>query len=629
MLLEDDSVMMKIYGWLIAALVGVALALPVSAGAQEPPKKPEPAKAAPAAPAARPAPPAARAAPAAAPQRAAAPPQQRAAPQRAAAPQRQAPQRAAAPQQQAPQRAAAPQRQAPQRAAIPQQQAPSVAAPAAASRATNRAQRAAQPNQPAAAAATKQPAAAAAAKQPASAAAAVKQPAAAATVTNQPTAAQTRQQLRAERTLQQRENRAVRALPAKQRAAKQLDIQNARQLRAQQRQQQAQPNAIAAPNAAVQSNAQTRNALRRNGTAGITPLAARQGRFASRLAARQANVANASVANASTRGVRIAARRAWQRGQRAGFVPWYGPVFWPYAYSDVFDYAFWPDGYDEGYWDYAYDDFFDGMFWGEQGPPAEYAYAGPAGTTANPTASYAGVQELCTQPGSGVTAWPFADIERKVGLNAEQKSQLGQVRSAASKAAAVFKASCPAGNAFPLTPPGRLQAMTGRLDATLQAVQTVRPALEAFYDSLSDEQKERFNELGPKGTTSKVAASASETSGAAPQETDSCKQPKPGLANLPIEKIEDVVKPTDAQQADLKNLQDATDKAVGIMQAACPDETPLTPTGRLAAMQTRLQAMIDAANTVKPALASFYASLDNEQKARFNRIGEALAQSGG
>jgi hypothetical protein len=66
-----------------------------------------------------------------------------------------------------------------------------------------------------------------------------------------------------------------------------------------------------------------------------------------------------------------------------------------------------------------------------------------------------------------------------------------------------------------------------------------------------------------------------------------------------------------------------------VLQAACPDETPLTPPGRLAAMQTRLQAMVDAAKTVKPALDSFYASLDNEQKARFDRIGQELAQNNG
>ena len=51
------------------------------------------------------------------------------------------------------------------------------------------------------------------------------------------------------------------------------------------------------------------------------------------------------------------------------------------------------------------------------------------------------------------------------------------------------------------------------------------------------------------------------------------------------------------------------------MQAACPEETPITPPGRLEAMEKRLQAMIDAAKTVKPALESFYGSLSNEQKA--------------
>jgi hypothetical protein len=37
--------------------------------------------------------------------------------------------------------------------------------------------------------------------------------------------------------------------------------------------------------------------------------------------------------------------------------------------------------------------------------------------------------------------------------------------------------------------------------------------------------------------------------------------------------------------------------------------------------------MIEAANTVKPALNGFYASLNVEQKARFNRLGRELAQA--
>src|SRR4029078_5621533 len=158
--------------------------------------------------------------------------------------------------------------------------------------------------------------------------------------------------------------------------------------------------------------------------------------------------------------------------------------------------------------------------------------------------NYAAVRDLCRQPGSGVTAWPFADIERRRGRTADQKDLLGEIRKASQDAAAVFKASCPPDDAFPVTPPGRLDAMTARLEATLQTVQTVRPALENFYASLSDEQKERFNELGPKPTAANAEArDASEA-------TDPCNQPQPGLANVPFERIEDVINPTDAQEAE-------------------------------------------------------------------------------
>jgi hypothetical protein len=444
----------------------------------------------------------------------------------------------------------------------------------------------------------------------------------------QPAAAQaqtlTRTQQRAERKLRRQEDRALRNTPKSQRAAKREEIQRTREQRASGR-QQATPNALTAqPNGAVQTNAQTRaqrradRAARRaaRGLAPVTAQAARQGRFAS---------AFAGTSTRANRGARQAARSAWRQGLRAAFVPWYGPVFWPYAYSDVFDYAFWPGGYDDGYWNYAYDDFVDSMFWGEDGPPAEYVSAEPSGSAASPAprVTYAAVQELCKQPGSGVTAWPFADIEKKVGLNADQKTLLDDVRSAAKDAAAGFQASCPADNAAPLTPPGRLQTMTARLQATLQAVDTVKPALDKFYASLSDEQKERFNQLGPKSTANNAEAKA-----ALPANAKACSDAKPGLTNLPIERIGDAVEPTDEQDAKLTALQDATDKAVGVLQAACPQDTPMTPPGRLDAMETRLKAMIEAANTVKPALEDFYGSLSSEQKARFNRIKEVAQTSG-
>ena len=443
------------------------------------------------------------------------------------------------------------------------------------------------------------------------------------------TPAQRRATARQERVERRREQRVLRNLPPAQRAARRQKFEQAGQQRAQQRLQQQQTQQQAQPSARVNATAAAGPAnprLRRNGQPRITPQASRQGRFAGAFAARHGTIAaNAAASVNAARWQRISARRAWRAGHRANFVAWYGPVFWPYAYSDIFDYTFWPSGYDEGYWYYAYDDFFDGVYYGEYGPPEEYVgsiEAAPNGGGSNSARrpTYTAVQNLCRQPGNGITAWPIAEIDSKVGLNAEQKKLLGDVQSAGQRAAEVFKQTCPSENAYPLTPPGRLASMTGRLDATLQAVETVRPPLEAFYSSLSDEQKERFNEIGP----GKNVANNSEAREALPDDARKCGENKPGLTNLPIEQIEGTVKPDAKQQAALDALGEATVKAVGVLQAACPSETPLTPPGRLQAIETRLRAMVDAANTVKQPLGDFYASLTPEQKARFNRMGRDL-----
>jgi hypothetical protein len=374
---------------------------------------------------------------------------------------------------------------------------------------------------------------------------------------------------------------------------------------------------------ARQDRRQARQERRADRRARVSAQQARQGRFAARVAQREAR-----------RNARIAYRPyrwAWRHHRWAGFVPWYGTVFWPYAYADIFGYTFWPYGYDPGYWDYAYDDFFDSVFWGYDGPPAGYASVpdehAPRYVQARRRTDVAAARELCKQPGSGITAWPFGDIAKKVDLSGEQKQLLDDMKAAAKDAAKQFADSCPPDSNFASTPPGRLDAMTARLDATLQAIEAVRPSLERFYASLSDEQKERFNEIGPN--TAKIAsASKSETQGSASDQAgNNCGDPKPGLANLPIERIETAVKPDDSQEDKLKGLETATNDAVSTLQAACPDNVPMTPPGRLDAMETRLKAMVEAANTVKPALDDFYKSLNDEQKARFNKLGSEIAKN--
>lgn len=326
-------------------------------------------------------------------------------------------------------------------------------------------------------------------------------------------------------------------------------------------------------------------------------------------------------------------RAAWRRGLHAHHVPWISAVYWPYAYSDVFYYTFWPKAYEEGYWAYVYDDFFDGIYFPYGAPHVDYAYAGPYGTIEGGTIGSApsrqrtgpgrvsqAVRMLCAQPDEGVTAWPIAEIEEAVQPSGEQKGLLDDLKEAADAAAADFRQACP--ESVPMTPPGRLQAMSMRLQATLDAVKTVRPALEDFYASLSDEQKARFNEIRPELKDDRTATAPAQDRSA------DCDGEKTGLSALPIDEIDRVVQPTDAQAKALERLEQATQRAVGILNDACPTSTPETPVGRLDVMQERLEAMIEAANSVRPALEDFYAGLSDEQKAKFNRLGRDSARRG-
>jgi phage-related tail protein len=167
--------------------------------------------------------------------------------------------------------------------------------------------------------------------------------------------------------------------------------------------------------------------------------------------------------------------------------------------------------------------------------------------------------------------------------------------------------------------------MVQRMQAINAAVQTVKPALQAFYSSLSDEQKARFNEIGMQLGQPRQQRNASSDAKAV---TANCSTEKAGISNLAINRVEETVRPTEAQGALLDKLDDAMGKAVETLRGTCPSTVPQTPVGRLDVIQKRLQAMIDAANTIRPALDEFYASLNDEQKAKFNRLGRETAQGG-
>ena len=83
-----------------------------------------------------------------------------------------------------------------------------------------------------------------------------------------------------------------------------------------------------------------------------------------------------------------------------------------------------------------------------------------------------------------------------------------------------------------------------------------------------------------------------------------------------IFRIERATQPTAEQRPAFDKLKEAAGKAGEIIRGACPAERSLTPTGRLAAAEKRLSAMLDAVRTLRPAMDAFYGSLSDEQKAR-------------
>jgi len=284
----------------------------------------------------------------------------------------------------------------------------------------------------------------------------------------------------------------------------------------------------------------------------------------------------------------------------------------------------------------------DTVFWENGSPYAAYASTSPDASVApdgyvQPGGAIVGssrlrersglspraLRQLCSNPDKGITAWPFDEITSALRPTREQRGLLDQLKSAASHAADALKTSC--SDTYALTPPGRLRAMINRVSATLEAVRLVRPALEAFYNALNDEQRARFDTLSPRLPAASDEQPQQEAKGQQekPQQeakTESCGASKSSLTSLPIDRIDAVLHPTGAQKAALDRLSAATEKAVQGLQAACPDEVPVTPVGRLQAMEKRLSAMLQAANQMQPALDDFYASLNTEQKARFNTL---------
>ena len=152
----------------------------------------------------------------------------------------------------------------------------------------------------------------------------------------------------------------------------------------------------------------------------------------------------------------------------------------------------------------------------------------------------------------------------------------------------------------------RLDTLAKRLSALALVINTVRAPLQSFYETLSDTQRAKLDGMGR--ASNRVAPSLAQL----------CTVESGQAVEGHADEIEKALHPDETQIHALENLHDAWNRAADLVKGSCPREAPMTMSGRAEAVQKRLEALLDAIKTVRPALVTFYGSLNDEQKARFN-----------
>jgi hypothetical protein len=305
----------------------------------------------------------------------------------------------------------------------------------------------------------------------------------------------------------------------------------------------------------------------------------------------------------------------WHHHNNFFHIGWIGPWFWPFAYGDFFYFALWPWDYwwYDPFWAYGWGDIYDAVFFPYsyddyvQGPRAPERMA----------RLKQGVVQSCNEEAGEVTGWPIDQIQAAVQPDQRQSQMLDDLGNAVVKASDEIRSHCQANIAF--TPTGRLSQMHDRLGALVDAVNIVSPPMSAFYDSLSDEQKARFDHIAPRAPRRGQAAQGDLTAATIRGQCSA------GMMAWPTDQIDRVVRPDDAQRTKLQALQSAAAQAADTIKVACPADVPPTPPARLVAVGQRLQAMLQGVETMQPALDDFYNSLSDDQKARFNSMGRQLS----
>jgi LTXXQ motif family protein len=290
----------------------------------------------------------------------------------------------------------------------------------------------------------------------------------------------------------------------------------------------------------------------------------------------------------------------WQHGD--GSYGWVGPLFWPFAYYDIYDYAVWGDGM--GFWGYGYRDVYAAIFTPyDDGELARYV----SPPQDRKFRRFPTLERACSDHAGELASLPIEQIRQTMRTSEEQRAILDDLRKASVEAAQTIHDACPTEVQY--TPSARLAAMQQRLEAMKSAIAHIRTPFEEFYESLDDDQK------------GELAALNDERAPFAPKVPAAQSCTPPDVLPWPTSDIEARLHLNDGQREALAALSRMDALARNTLNFDCQPDENLSLPDRLTTADVRLDAMLAAIKWVRPALDDFFATLSDEQKAQFDTIG--------
>jgi LTXXQ motif family protein len=286
-----------------------------------------------------------------------------------------------------------------------------------------------------------------------------------------------------------------------------------------------------------------------------------------------------------------------------------GPPAWPTAYEDVVGFTLWPKEYGERLRVHGIGDLLSTAFATSASVAArtEPNKTRQARADGNAPVTNAQVAISCGSVDLTSADWPIAEITSAMELTDAQRATLDQFKTALSDAVSSIKSTCR--DDTNLAPVERVRLMQNALWAVHDAAQLIRKPLTKFYDSLTEEQKQKF-----------AAPAPIQAGGRTLNRSDMARMCDLPSADAAMRQIEQSLRPTKAQRASLEVLQKKAFEMGQFLMASCLKPMPATPAERLDAAADRLTAVIFAASNVNMALNDFTSQLSDEQKTKLNSL---------